>query len=163
MNISDVSVSKINGSLVSKTFKCYLIKKTQTTQLLIIWTSNLEYIEPEHFYYHFINIPIFSPQILTCKERPVHENGSLKELKGVIMWARGSLTLECNFQWRRWKMLEQRRWHVVLLRFPEGAAGRTWRSGEGGHGRVMRLGDIQAWFYLIILSVHQIQNWYVWR
>lgn len=85
MTISDVSVSKINGSLVSRIFKCYLIKKTQTPQLLIICTGSLEYFESRHFYYHFINILIFSPSIFTCKKRPAHENGSLKELGGVIM------------------------------------------------------------------------------
>lgn len=72
-------------------------KKTQTTQLLIIWTVNLEKIECRHFYYKFINIPVFSPLILTCKEKPTHENESLKELNS-IMWASGSLRLQRNFQ-----------------------------------------------------------------
>lgn len=90
MTISDVSVSKINGSPVSKVFKCSLDQnkkqpKNQTPQLLIICTGNLEYIETRHFYYHFINILIFSPPIFTYKKRPAHENGSLKELSGVIM------------------------------------------------------------------------------
>lgn len=59
MTISDVSVSKTNGSLISKIFECSLIKKTQTPQLLIICAGNLEYIESRHFYYHFMNILIF--------------------------------------------------------------------------------------------------------
>lgn len=107
-------------------------KKKQTTQLLIIWTGNLEYIESEHFYYHFINIPVFSPPILTCKERPAHENGSLKELNGVITWASGSLALKCNLQWRRWKMWQWRRWHSAMLWFPKGAARKTPRWGRRG-------------------------------
>lgn len=43
MNISDVSVSKINGSLVSKTFKCYLIKKNpnNTTINYLNWQSGI--------------------------------------------------------------------------------------------------------------------------
>lgn len=139
MNISDVSVSKINGSVVSGTFKRYLIKKTQTTQPLIIWTGNLEYTESRHFYYHFVNIPIFSPLILTCRKRPVHENEPLKAPSGVIMWASGSWALERIFQWRRWKTWEWRRRQFAMLCFPRGAAwrpqvGKEATGGWGGRG-----------------------------
>ena len=106
---------------------------------------------------------MFSPPILTCKERPAHENGSLKELNCVIMWASESLCSNVSFSEGDGKPRGRRRRRLAMLQVPKGAAARTLERGGGG--RWPREGEeaeghpsLILFYCFIILSVRQIQN-----